>query len=95
MLYTLATSPFKSDFSAMLRLVTNEDAILLFQDGVLAGISQSKYLLELQNSGAQIYALDADIYARGLQNQIADGVSIISYQGFVKLTEAHKQHFAL
>nr|WP_282490664.1 sulfurtransferase complex subunit TusB [Providencia alcalifaciens] len=79
----------------MLRLVTNEDAILLFQDGVLAGISRSKYLLELQNSGAQIYALDADIYARGLQNQIADGVSIISYQGFVKLTEAHKQHFAL
>lgn len=95
MLYTLATSPFKCDFSALLRLITNEDAILLFQDGVIAAVSQSKYLVELQNSGVQIYALDADIHARGLQDQVADGVSIISYQGFVKLTEAHKQHFAL
>ncbi|EFB72839.1 tRNA 2-thiouridine synthesizing protein B [Providencia rustigianii] len=95
MLYTIATSPFKCDFPAILRLITNNDAVLLMQDGVVAAIAHSKYLAELQNSGAQIYALDVDINARGLQKKISDNVSIITYQGFVTLTEAHKQHFAL
>ncbi len=95
MLYTIAKSPFNCDFSALLRLITNQDAVLLIQDGVIAAIEQSKYLNELQNTGAQIYVLEADVVARGLQNKISEAVSLISYQGFVRLTEAHKQHFSL
>ena len=95
MLYTIATSPFNCDFPAMLRLVTHQDAVLLIQDGVIAAIEHSKHFSELQKTGAQIYVLDADINARGLQNIISKTVSLVTYQGFVKLTVAHKQHFSL
>lgn len=95
MLYTLATSPFNCDFSAMLRLITDNDVVLLMQDGVIAATAQSPYLAALQKTGAQLYALDVDINARGLQNTLSTAVSVITYQGFVKLTEVQKQHFAL
>lgn len=95
MLYTLATSPFNCDFSAMLRLITAEDAVLFMQDGVIAAVTQSPYLDALQKTGAQLYALDVDINARGLQNTLSTAVSVITYQGFVKLTEVQKQHFAI
>ncbi|HGN1707373.1 TPA: sulfurtransferase complex subunit TusB [Providencia rettgeri] len=95
MLYTLATSPFNCDFSAMLRLITDKDVVLLMQDGVIAATAQSPYLAALQKTGAQLYALDVDINARGLKNTLSTSVSVITYQGFVKLTEVQKQHFAL
>lgn len=95
MLYTLATSPFKCDFSAMLGLITTKDVVLLMQDGVVAAVAQSPFLIALQKTGAQLYALDADINARGLQNTLSTAVSVITYQGFVKLTEVQKQHFAI
>lgn len=95
MLYTIATSPFHCDFTAILRLVTSEDAVLLMQDGVIAAVNQSIHLGELQKSGAQVYALEADVNARGLQNMISDKVILASYRNFVQLTAAHKQHFAL
>lgn len=95
MLYTLAVSPFNCDLSALLPLMTEKDAVLFMQDGVIAAVSHSKHLSALQKTGAQLYALDVDIHARGLQNMVSEAVSVISYSGFVKLTEAHKQHFAL
>ncbi|WP_368884916.1 sulfurtransferase complex subunit TusB [Providencia vermicola] len=95
MLYTIAKSPFHCDLTAFLRLITPDDAVLLLQDGVIAAIHQSTHLCELQKKGAQIYALDADVYARGLQNMRSEQVSLASYRDFVQLTVSHKQHFAL
>lgn len=95
MLYTIATSPFHCDFTAILRLITSEDVVLLIQDGVIAAVSQSTHLSKLQQIGAQVYVLDADVNARGLQNMISKDVILASYQDFVRLTVAHKQHFAL
>lgn len=48
MLYTIATSPFHCDFTAILRLIAPDDAVLLIQDGVIAAVSQSTHLRELQ-----------------------------------------------
>ena len=95
MLYTIAKSPFNCDFMTILRLITEQDAVLLMQDGVIAAMAQSKHVCELQKTGAQLYVLEADVNARGLQNLISAAVSKVNYQGFVRLTEAHKQHFAL
>lgn len=95
MLYTIAASPFQCDFAAILRLITPNDAVLLLQDGVIAAIKQSTHLGELQQKGAPIYVLNADINARGLQNMISEQVTLASYQDFVQLTVSHKQHFAL
>ncbi|EKT61046.1 sulfur transfer complex subunit TusB [Providencia sneebia DSM 19967] len=48
MLYTIAKSPFQCDFTAILRLIKREDAVLLIQDGVIAAIDQSPHLHQLQ-----------------------------------------------
>lgn len=79
----------------MLGFITAEDVVLLMQDGVVAAVAQSPFLAALQKTGAQLYALDVDINARGLQNTLSTTVSVITYQGFVKLTEVQKQHFAI
>ncbi|EFE52705.1 sulfur relay protein TusB/DsrH [Providencia rettgeri DSM 1131] len=79
----------------MVGFITAEDVVLLMQDGVVAAVAQSPYLVALQKTGAQLYALDVDINARGLQNTLSTAVSVITYQGFVKLTEVQKQHFAI
>ncbi|WP_140179601.1 sulfurtransferase complex subunit TusB [Providencia stuartii] len=95
MLYTIAASPFQCDFTAILRLITPNDAVLLLRDGVVAAIRQSSHLGELQKKGVPIYALSADVNARGLQYMISEQVTLASYQDFVQLTVSHKQHFAL
>ncbi|EKT57256.1 sulfurtransferase complex subunit TusB [Providencia burhodogranariea] len=95
MLYTIATSPFHCDFTAILRLIMPDSAVLLIQDGVIAAVHQSTHLSQLQQVGAQVYALEADVNARGLQNMISKDVILASYQDFVQLTVVHKQHFAL
>ena len=44
MLYTLSHSPNQCDLPALLRLTAEGDALLLLQDGVLAGLVGSAHL---------------------------------------------------
>nr|CBX72034.1 protein tusB [Yersinia enterocolitica W22703] len=44
MLFTVSHSPYHCDLSALLRLVTSEDAILFLQDGVMAVLKNSESL---------------------------------------------------
>ncbi len=44
MLYTLSHSPNQCDLPALLRLTAEGDALLLLQDGVLAGLAGSAHL---------------------------------------------------
>ncbi|AOM42042.1 sulfurtransferase complex subunit TusB [Xenorhabdus hominickii] len=94
MLYTVSRSPYQDDFNAMLGLISDTDDVLLIQNGVLLGINENRYLIELLRTGAGIYALEADIAARGLIEQISNRVQVIDYKGFVNLTVKHKQNFA-
>ncbi len=69
------------------------DSLLFLEDGVitLAKESQSaEQIAELQ-AAHSIYAIDADIKARGLQERLPDWVTVINYDGFVQLTETHQQ----
>ncbi|PHM74536.1 sulfurtransferase complex subunit TusB [Xenorhabdus kozodoii] len=94
MLYTVSRSPYHDDVNAMLGLVSDTDDILLMQNGVLLGINENRYLTELLRTGAGIYVLKEDLAARGLIEQISDGVMVIDYKGFVSLTVKHQQNFA-
>ncbi|MBI6550156.1 sulfurtransferase complex subunit TusB [Xenorhabdus lircayensis] len=94
MLYTVGRSPYHDDFNAMLGLVSDADDVLLIQNGVLLGISDNHHLAELLQTGAGIYALQEDLDARGLVEQISDRVMVIDYSGFVSLTVKHQQNFA-
>ncbi|AUQ26994.1 sulfurtransferase complex subunit TusB [Dickeya zeae] len=94
MLHTLAHSPYHSDLDALLRNVGSDDAILLLQDGVIAALSGAPFGERLQSSGATVYALQEDVVARGLSEQISTTIVLIDYTQFVQLTVLHSRQLA-
>lgn len=61
MLYTLSHSPNQCDLPALLRLTAQGDALLLLQDGVLAGLAGSAHLELLLAAPISLYALQDDL----------------------------------
>ncbi|QTL40120.1 sulfurtransferase complex subunit TusB [Xenorhabdus budapestensis] len=94
MLYTVRCSPYQDDFNAILGLITDADDVLLIQNGVLLSVNGNRYLAELIRTGAGIYALQDDLDARGLANQVSDRVQVVNYNDFVSLTVKHQQSFS-
>ncbi|WP_380183401.1 sulfurtransferase complex subunit TusB [Kalamiella sp. sgz302252] len=94
MLHTLITSPFKSDFNAMLRMLAKGDEVLLLQDGVLAALEGSQALEMLRLAPISLYVLQDDVMARGLSAQISASATAVSYTEFVALTVKQTQQMA-
>ncbi|USS95582.1 sulfurtransferase complex subunit TusB [Serratia symbiotica] len=94
MLYTLSHSPTQCDLSALLRLMVEGDALLLIQDGVLAGLAGSAHLELLFSVPISLYALQDDLEARGLAGCFSHKITIIGYNHFVELTEKHRRQMA-
>ena len=91
MLYTVNKSPHSTDsFESVLHIAPSGAPILLYEDGVYATMpgAKSASLLESALADHPIYALDADLEARGISETI-QGVQVISYDGFVELVEQH------
>lgn len=86
MLHMLGCSPYQIDFHALLRNVCKDDAILLLQDGVIAGLAGTHYCGLLLDITTSIFVLLPDLLARGLSSQVADEIKIIDYNDFVALT---------
>lgn len=91
MLHTLINSPFRCDFSALLRMLVEGDDVLLLQDGVLAAVEGSASLESLRKAPVSLFVLTDDIQARGLSAQISANVTIVSYNDFVALAVKHPQ----
>lgn len=89
MLYTLSHSPTQCDLPALLRLTAQGDALLLLQDGVLAGLSGSASLDLLLKAPISLFALQDDLDARGVAGHISHKIAVIGYTDFVELTERH------
>ncbi|HEY0207900.1 sulfurtransferase complex subunit TusB [Acerihabitans sp.] len=94
MLYTLGHSPYARDLPALLLTVRRGDDLLLMQDGVIAGLAGTAALEKLVASPLGLYALDADVAARGLIAHFSDKIALISYTGFVSLTVKQPQQMA-
>lgn len=94
MLHTVNKSPFQnSALESCLRFARQGDVILLLEDGVyaaVAGTAQSS-LIEKAVKQNPVYAIEADLKARGLGNLIKD-VRIVGYTDFVDLVELHPVH---
>jgi len=94
MLHTVNKSPFQhNSLESCLRFARKGDVLLLLEDGVYAaaaGTSKS-HLLVPAVKRFTVYALDADIYARGL-TQLIDEIRSASYADFVDLVEEHTVH---
>ncbi|RWR02508.1 sulfur transfer complex subunit TusB [[Pantoea] beijingensis] len=94
MLYSLMNSPFQCDFTSLLRLTGEGDALLLLQDGVVAALQGSIALDKLLATPAALYVLQEDVEARGLVGQISPKIVSVSYTDFVALTIKHPQQVA-
>ena len=91
MLYLVNKSPFGNDnLKSALRIAPAGAPILLYEDGVYAAVAgaNSEALVIGALAAHPVYALDADLEARGIQRLVA-GVQVIGYDGFVELVEQH------
>ncbi|AKZ66023.1 sulfurtransferase complex subunit TusB [Candidatus Palibaumannia cicadellinicola] len=96
MLVTISHSPYLCDLAALIRSsVTPKDVIVLWADGVIAGLNNSQALyMMLQATPLVIYALNNDIIARGLSAYISNKIVKISYTELVIITEKYPQQIA-
>lgn len=88
-LHTVNQSPLLgSALASCLRLSSAGSGILLLEDGVLACLrdSESAKTVEDAMRSHQVYVLSEDLAARGVpEDRVLEGVSIVSYEGFVDL----------
>jgi len=73
--------------------IARGDVLLFVESAVLClhKNSQAAQTILANNQQFQLYALQADLLARGLTaDKIISEVSIVDYQGFVALTLEHK-----
>ena len=92
-LHIVNKSPYdRNSLDTCLRLARPESAILLIEDGVYAVQKNAAASEQVQQAldQHQVYALQPDIQARGLNpDNMIDGISLVDYDGFVKLTTEH------
>jgi tRNA 2-thiouridine synthesizing protein B len=91
-LHTVNKSPYERNAAASAFAHLNDgDAVLLIEDGVLGARKGGSFAKRIGEApGVAIYALKPDLDARGLKpEQVADGVKIVGYDGFVDLAAAH------
>ena len=91
MLYTVNKSPLMfGNLRSVLRVAPAGQPILLYEDGVYAAAqgTASEELIQQALKRHPVYALQADLEARGLAS-LVDGIQIIDYEGFVELVEQH------
>ncbi|QJC32982.1 sulfurtransferase complex subunit TusB [Enterobacteriaceae endosymbiont of Donacia semicuprea] len=95
MLYTLFSSPSSCNFSLLLKILNKHDDLLLIQDGVLAGLKDSKSMGKIikikKKIKLLIFAINDDILARGLNLNISKQIIRINYTKFVDLIIKNKQ----
>lgn len=88
LLHTVNKSPFQhAALGSCLRLSKDGSAILLIEDGVYGALKGTKISADVESAmkTKKVYALEADINARGVQGKVLDGVTLIDYAGFVDL----------
>ncbi len=92
-LHTVNKSPFeRNTLASCLRLAAKGSAVLLFEDGVIGAMKNTKHSDTVANAMSDIsfYVLGPDIKARGLNDSnVIDGIKVIDYDGFVDLTTEH------
>jgi len=99
MLFTVNKSPFGTDhLQSALRVAPKGSPILLYEDGVYGALEGTR-TAELVKSALvehAIYALQADLEARGLSvpgqagpSKMINGIQVVGYDGFVELVEQH------
>ncbi|TLU75733.1 sulfurtransferase complex subunit TusB [Mannheimia varigena] len=90
MLYTLSKAQYNEDTLTILSHLTENDVVVLWQDGVLQAVKNPQFFANLP----RCYLLEQDITARGLE-QILSSFQLISLTELIKLTEIDFPQVAL
>jgi len=90
LLIILSKSPFGGNFDSILKMASEvvkmgeRVGILHIQDACMT-LTLPKYLKKIADHGFELYGLKADCEARGLLKKVDKRVTIVDYQGWVKL----------
>lgn len=93
-LHIVNKSPYeKKSFDSCLRLAKPGSALLLIEDGIYAAQQTGAVAEKLDSAVSKfdVYALQADVEARGMSDKLNPAVTLIDYDGFVELTTAHSK----
>lgn len=91
MLHTVNKSPFeRNSLASCVANMADDGVILLIEDGVLGATNSTKSVLiaDLASQG-KIFALQADLEARGVADKVMDNIVLVDYKGFVDLVVKH------
>ncbi|MGL5798469.1 MAG: sulfurtransferase complex subunit TusB [Plesiomonas sp.] len=95
MLYTISHSPYQQNSLPQLQaLISKNDAILLWADGVIAGLVGTESAEQLLQAGVKIYVLQSDCLARGIAARLHPVIELINHEAWVQLTEQHPTQYA-
>lgn len=89
LLHTVNKSPFNTNsLDSCLSHAKDGSAILLFEDGVYGATKGTQFSSKVEDAlkSKKVYALGPDLKARGVQDNLVDGVEVIDYAKFVDLT---------
>ncbi len=93
-LHTINKSPYSHNtLTSCLAVCSENDGILLLEDGVFGAITSAPGADELQKliqNGISVFALINDIKARGLEDKLAPNIKLVDYNIFVQLTINHR-----
>lgn len=88
MLYTLSQADYNlEELQSLLQQVTEKDAVVLWQNGILQAVKNPQIFAKLPN----VFVLENDVNARGLTASLPT----ISYREFVKITEQFHPQISL
>ncbi|WP_172597668.1 sulfurtransferase complex subunit TusB [Sulfuriflexus mobilis] len=93
-LHTVNKSPFdKNSLERAVGMAKEGSSVLLLEDGVYGAVSgaKSSAMVEEAMKTVKVYALGADLDARGIKGRVIDGIELVDYAGFVKLAAEHSQ----
>lgn len=91
-LHLINQSPFQNDnLHTCLRFIESPDSLLLIENGVYGALQKNPCFDALQSLSktTQIYALEPDVLARGIQEKLLSCVKQINYADFVALSASH------
>jgi len=92
LLHIVSRGPVDGDaLAACLRMARPGDAVLLIEDAVCAALAGAETAARIaeRTEDLTLYALDADIVARGLADQpLIGAIERVDYAGFVDLVTA-------
>ncbi|WP_429946188.1 sulfurtransferase complex subunit TusB [Bibersteinia trehalosi] len=88
MLYTISRADYDSNqLQAIISQLTENDAIVLWQDGVLQAVKNPQFFANCAN----VFVLETDLQARGLTTSLP----VISFAALVEISEHFYPQIAL